>query len=294
MSPWLESLLDDLADERNWGYQLAGPLAAEPMAIAALALIGHGRTSQAEKAGRRLVDMQGADGGVFATAVKDAPAWTTGWAVLAWSALRRSFGVTSYSANISPALDWILAMHAHTSEKTSDMGHDTRLDGWPWVAGTHSWAEPTAVNVLALKAAGHAKHPRCREAVAMLIDRLLPDGGSNYGNTSVFGQFLRPHVEPTGLSMIAFAGERDASGRIERSLAWLERTLPTTAGGASLSYGILGLAAHHRRPPKADQWLAAAARKTSPSNNKPLRKALLALAAAQNSPFIFTRNHDTT
>ena len=281
MYPWLQSLLDDLADERNWAYQSAGPFAAEPAAIAALALIAHGRLGEAEKVCRRLAEIQAADGRVPATTAQDAPGWTTGWAVLSWSAIQKSLGAESYAGNVSRAIDWLLAMHGRTSEKSSDMGHDTRLDGWPWVPGTHPWAEPTAVNVLALKAAGNSSHPRCREAVAMLIDRLLPEGGCNYGNTSVFGQILRPHVEPTGLSMIVLAGECDASGRVERSLAWLERVLPTTAGGASLSYGIMGLMAHGRRPPKADEWLAAAARKATRNSNL-LRKSLLALAAVQN------------
>lgn len=280
---WLEPLLDELADERSWSYQPGGLLAAEPTAIAALALIAHGRASDTENACRRLADLQTADGSVPVVAAQAAPAWATGWVVLAWSAAQQSTGHSNYAGNISRAVDWILATHGRTSEKTIDMGHDTRLDGWPWVWETHPWIEPTAINVLALKAVGQAAHPRCREGVAMLIDRLLPEGGCNYGNTSVFGQFLRPHIEPTGLAMLSLASESDASGRIERSLAWLEHFIPTTAAAASLAYGIMGLAAHDRRPPQADEWLSAAARQTSPRNNSPLRKALLALAAGPDS-----------
>lgn len=314
---WLEPLLDDLADERFWSYQPGSALAAEPMAIAALALLAHGRTEPGERVCRRLADLQAADGSVRVTAAQPAPAWTTGWAVLAWTASRRSSGEAAHAGQISRAVDWILATHGQTSEKTADMGHDTRLDGWPWVGGTHPWTEPTAINVLALKAAAEYRicgvgvspaftkaggtptpqvgaHPRCREAVAMLIDRLLPEGGCNYGNTSVFGQCLRPHVEPTGLAMVALAGESDASRRIERSLAYIERVLPTTAGAASLAYGVMGLAAHDRRPAQADAWLCAAARQTSPNRNSPLRRALLTLAAAQKSPFIPAQKQEST
>ncbi|MBA4359013.1 MAG: hypothetical protein C0405_14955, partial [Desulfovibrio sp.] len=37
--------------------------------------------------------------------------------------------------------------------------HDTSLRGWSWTEGTHSWAEPTAMAMLALSAAGQREHP---------------------------------------------------------------------------------------------------------------------------------------
>src|SRR2546428_787916 len=80
----------------------------------------------------------------------------------------------------------------------------------------------TAMHVLALKAAGHRDHPRTREAVRLLIDRLLPGGGCNYGNTIVLGQELRPQLQPTGLAMLALAGETDPDGRVAMSLAYLK------------------------------------------------------------------------
>ena len=93
---------------------------------------------------------------------------------------------------------------------------------WPWVLGTHSWIEPTAFNVLALKAAGRGEHPRTREAVRLLVDRLLPTGGCNYGNTTVLGQQLRPHLAPTGLVLLSLAGEQINDSRIAKSLAYLQ------------------------------------------------------------------------
>ena len=96
------------------------------------------------------------------------------------------------------------------------VGHDTTLQGWPWVVGTHSWVEPTAINVLALRSAGQAGHPRCREAVKLLLDRQLPEGGWNYGNTTVLGHVLRPQVQPTGLALAALAGETDVRSKVQR------------------------------------------------------------------------------
>ena len=52
---------------------------------------------------------------------------------------------------------------------------------------------------------------------AVLLDRQLPGGGLNYGNTYVLGQLMRPHVQPTGIALLALAGEADASGRIAKT-----------------------------------------------------------------------------
>jgi hypothetical protein len=132
--------------------------------------------------------------------------------------------------------------------------------------------------LLALRHTGHQGHPRAREAVRLLFDRMLPQGGSNYGNTIVFGQALRPHLEPTGLSVLALAPETDGSERTARSIAYLAGALSAQTATASLSYGLLGLAAVGRWPDAADQWLAAAAQRTITRDPGAYKLALLALA----------------
>src|SRR5207302_5660581 len=107
--------------------------------------------------------------------------------------------------DVERAVKWILETRGEALPQTPEMGHNTTLVGWPWVEDTHSWIEPTAMHVLALKAAGRGDHPRTREAVRLLIDRLLVGGGCNYGNTVVMDQGLRPHLQPTGLAMLALA-----------------------------------------------------------------------------------------
>jgi hypothetical protein len=282
---WLNPLLDQLSDSANWSYQPGGAVAAEPLALAALAMTAHGRSQAAARACDRLAQMQAADGGLPAAGLS-ATCWPTGWAVLAWSQTDRR----KYREAISRAINCILSLHGRTMESLADVGHNPRLDGWPWVAGTHPWSEPTAINLLALKATGRAEHPRARDAVAMLIDRLLPEGGSNYGNTTVLGQMLRAHIEPTGLVTTALAGEVDSSGRLERSLDYLERLVGETRAAASLAYALLGLTAHNRRPKQADAWLAAAARESSSWQRSPLRKVLIALAATEWCPLTATGN----
>jgi hypothetical protein len=146
------------------------------------------------------------------------------------------------------------------------------------VQGTHSWVEPTALAVLALQASEMGRHPRTVEAVRLLNDRLLDDGGCNYGNTFVLGQELRPHVQPTGLCLWALAGVQQ-DPRIARSLDYLTEEVATQLATASLSYGLLGLAAHGRRPGGAETYLARAAERTLRRAPSAYRLALLALAA---------------
>ena len=126
----------------------------------------------------------------------------------------------------------------------------------------------------------HASHPRAREAIRLLVDRLLPDGGCNYGNTSVLGQFLRPHIEPTGLVLTALAGEPDQTGRIQRSLEFVASNVGPDTTAASLAYALIGLAAHDRWPKQADAWLADAATRTERWPGGLARRALLTLAAS--------------
>jgi hypothetical protein len=266
------------------------------MALAALALAATGRDAEAEPIRRKLAEGQAADGSLGITATEPSPKWPTGWAVLAWTCAGKNRPDASLRPDPRPpnpdprpdprdacrrAIDWLLSAHGHTWQRTAELGHDPSIDGWPWVEGTHPWIEPTAISLLALRAAGLTDHPRAREAARLLVDRLLPDGGCNYGNTSVFGQTLRPHVQPTGLALIALAGNTDTSGKIERSLAYLERTLPTTVGGESLAYGVMALTAHRRRPRSASQWLAVAQRKTTARFSAP-RQALLTLAGCED------------
>ena len=145
----------------------------------------------------------------------------------------------------------------------------------------------------------------------MLVERLLSRGGCNYGNTVVLGQELRPHVQPTGLAMLALAGQADSDGRIARSLDFLSANLSVETTSASLSYGLIGLAAHDRFPANASKWLQAAYRRTIARDGAAYKLALLSLAArAPNVPwshcrqkpknrhdpfnFAFEDSHDTT
>jgi hypothetical protein len=147
------------------------------------------------------------------------------------------------------------------------------------VEGTHSWVEPTAINLLALKACGAAGHDRSREAVRLLCDRAVPTGGWNYGNREVFGTPLRPHLQPTGLALAALAHEASAAPQIASAVDYLRTALSASVATASLCYALVGLAAHGHEPAQAAAWLECAAGRTFEQGGAPYQMALLALAA---------------
>ncbi|WP_425616022.1 hypothetical protein NA78x_005960 [Anatilimnocola sp. NA78] len=275
MAEWLQSVLEELAKAPACGYLPGQVAATEPSVIAALALLGHGQWDAAQPVLDYLARAQQTDGSVGVRQAEATPAWPTSLAIIAW----QQFDAVKHRERIDLAMKWLSAMHGEKLERSPEMGHNTQLDGWPWVEGTHSWLEPTAFALLAYRAAGQRTNARAAEAVRLLIDRQLPDGGCNYGNTIVLGQTLRPHVQPTGIAMLALAGESDPSGRLERSLTWLQWSLNTRSTATSLSWALHGLYAHGREVPQAEALLASAYERVKQHDQSPHKFALLALAA---------------
>ena len=114
--------------------------------------------------------------------------------------------------------------------------------------------EPTALTLIALRRTGHGDHVRSREAVRMLMDRQLPKGGWNYGNTAVYGQELHPQPENTGMALCALSGFVPKAD-IRRSIDYLgSRTLRVRAP-LSLGWGLLALGAWGERPAGARSWV---------------------------------------
>ena len=249
-----DSILDSLADSRNWGYREGELPAAEPLVWGSIALLGHERTKQAQPLLDELCKLQAPDGALGIYEGQAAPHWGTSLAVIAWSSALKSSkpsepaAAERYRAAVVRGCQFLIELKGATIKPSGEVTHNTMLVGWPWVESTHSWLEPTAFCFLALKAAGMRSHPRADEAVQLMIDRILPAGGCNYGNTIVLDQVLRPHIQPTGIVLLALAGEADRNERVLKSIAWLEQSIDENTTIGSLAFAAMGLAAHDRSP----------------------------------------------
>jgi hypothetical protein len=283
---WDDEAIERLSSAGPCGYSADGPPSAEPTALAAIALLGAGRGDKAKPHLQWLADNQINPGGsVPPLPGLGWPGWTTPLAIVAAVTSNAQSGESNF--RLSEAKQWLLSAEGKKLENVREIGHDGTLIGWPWVLGTHSWQEPTAWSVLALKSLGLAAHARTREGVRLLVDRLLPTGGCNYGNTYVLGQRLRAHLEPSGLALMALAGESSDDPRIPATIGYVAAALSDETTPVSLSYGLMGLTAHRQAPASAAAWLAAAYARTIKRQASPLTSALLVLAAqGEDCPLI--------
>lgn len=274
---WLESSADSTG---LLSLRPGGDPRTDAMAWAVMAWHAHGRN--AERAGAvcgRLSERQASTGAVGLIGREPSLAWPTPLALLAWNATGHD------QRAIERGAAFLLAITGRHYEPGPDavVGHNTALRGWPWVAATHSWVEPTAMALLALQRSGHGGHERAREAREMVLDRQLSGGGWNYGNTMVFGTELRPVVESTAMALAALADWVEAS-RVERSLDFLRAQLPALRTPLSLSWGII--ACDLWRSPWPDAALQIERAMARPVGQRPYNTVELGqlLVAASASP----------
>jgi hypothetical protein len=191
----------------------------------------------------QLKSEQATDGRMWMSRDNPDSFWPTALAVLAWQ------DAPTCAEAQKRAVHFLLettGVH-YRSQLPEVAAHDAALKGWPWVANTHSWIEPTVLSVVALKAAGHDRHERVQEARRMILDRQLPHGGWNYGNTFVFGRELRPMPESTGAALTGLAGHVEKRV-VARSLDYLQGAVSALRTPVSLGWALLGLAAWHKWP----------------------------------------------
>jgi hypothetical protein len=275
-----------------WSYRDGGAPAVEPTALAGLALAGvegcpHlgsrvagtiGVPAGARLGAAWLAGLQREDGSLPAMPGSSMPGWATAHALLFWSWLG------GFEDQRRRARDWLLRSSGQRSRPANEdrgvCGHDPTLIGWSWVAGTHSWLEPTATAILALCRDGWRDHTRVRQGLSLILDRAIPSGGWNYGNNVVFGQPLRPHPAPTGLALLALATcELRDCPTVPPALDYLRRALATTRAAVSVGWGVLGLKAHEACPREAEFWLADAYERCSGRPDATVGLSLLLLAS---------------
>lgn len=300
---WTALLADRLTastrPDGGWGYGPSRSAAPEPTALAVLALARRPETADAVRRGLEwLAEQQRPDGAVPLSPTATHVTWPTALAAVAWiragsagtlageqdSTMRD--GDPTHAQAARRAIDWLIRSRGQTTRhdrRISD--HDPSIVGWSWTPGTQSWVEPTAWAVLALRAAGQGAHVRAREGVRLLLDRALPQGGWNYGNTRVLANVLRPFPDNTGLALTALRGQPPGPP-IQAAIDYLRRELPGIRAPYSLGWAVIGLRAWGALPEDADDWLAQAAAHVSGGDLDVSGAALLLLAAAQPCPLI--------
>lgn len=284
VNDWITDVLDRLSEAPVSSYGTGMSPASEPTALAAMALASYGKCTEAAVALDWLVSIQTVEGSVGISAAEWQPRWPTSLAVLAWCTARHYSETNDrYDKSLRAAVQWLIRTRSKPQETNELIGHDTMLIGWPWMHGTHAWVQPTALAVMALKATSNGDNPRAREGIRILEDRQLPHGGWNYGNTIVLGHELRPHLEPSGMTLLALAGEPNAPAAFESSFRFVRESLSAGTPTASLCYCLMGLAAHGQEPAESQAWLTAAYGRTAARHSSGAKFALLALAAAGKS-----------
>ncbi len=186
----------------------------------------------------RLISDQLDNGSISASPQNPDAFWPTPLAILAWQ------GAAEYATYQSRALRFLLeTTGTHPPyDPDSPMGHDTSIKGWPWTTDTHSWVEPTALSLMALQASGYGQHKRAMEATDLLLNRQLPSGGWNYGNTTVFEKELRPMPEYTGVALQALAG-RVGRPVVAKSIAYLKHQIKSLSTPFALGWAVTALKA---------------------------------------------------
>lgn len=245
-------LTERILPEGGFGDRQNGTYRADATAWTILTLMATGTGSNLLDAARsHLATHQFGDGSICISPLHPQAFWPTALAVMAWQ------GSLVHRESQARAAQFLLQTTGrHWKKPANDIiGHNPAFKGWPWIAETHSWVEPTVLSMIALSTVGYGRHPRIEEAVQMLMDRQLPHGGWNYGNTSVFGQELHPAPESTGAALHALTGYV-ARQDVQRSLDYLCKEVTRLRTPIALGWSLLALNSWGNSPPNTTSLIA--------------------------------------
>jgi uncharacterized protein (DUF362 family) len=215
---------DDLAalacPSGGWGYAPNQPAHPEPTCLALLALSRRPeRFAAVIAAGRDWLHQCAAGDGTYRLGRGRPEAiWPTALVLFTQAALGDA------DDSLPQTAEALLSCKGRQADsKDQDISDiDDRLIGWPWAEGNFSWVEPTAWACLALQRIGQGRHPRVKEGLKLLRDRVLEQGGVNYGNRRIFGISLEPIPTPTALMLLALQGREEESD-LAASIEYLRR-----------------------------------------------------------------------
>ena len=186
----------------------------------------------------------------------------------------------------------LLEVRGITVEPAPMIRQDNSLQAWPWIDGTFSWVEPTALCLLLLKhRAANMRGPgadRIRVGEQVLTDRVCRDGGWNYGGSNVYGQELFPYVPTTALGLLAMQDRREDPA-VVRSLAHLRKDLVNERSAVALALAVIALRVYGAPTDEAHTLLAAALPASETiGSTLGMAMGLYAMTGAQDGDAAFT------
>ena len=110
----------------------------------------------------------------------------------------------------------------------------------------------------------------------MLLDRQLPKGGWNYGNTLVYGKELYPFPDTTGVALTALAGHA-SKDQVKGSIAYLRAQADQCHTPLSLAWTLFGLGAWGEFPTEGMAWVVETLKKQDKFG--PYRTSLMSILA---------------
>ena len=235
----------------GWGWTRGQNSTTECSSLALLALASLNDDKQALSIRRGLgwlTKRQNVDGSWPLNDSLTVGSWTTPMAMLVLDLWRE------YEPQAVRAGKWVLTQQGHRpgflanlllalSFKKKPVILNEELIGWPWMAGTFSWVEPTSYSLIALKRirrrlVGTNVDERIRQGESMIYDRMCDGGGWNYGNSMVYGEKLWPYADVTAIALIALQDHHDLmENRV--SFAALQNAIKTVNSGLALSWGAI-------------------------------------------------------
>ncbi|GBD08644.1 hypothetical protein HRbin22_00885 [Candidatus Thermoflexus japonica] len=282
-------LLQAQNPDGGWGYRFGSPSATEPTAAVLLALAPDPDAAPATEAARRwLRSAQRPDGGWGLDPEDEESGWMTAWGILGlarWD---------PHALEVARGVRWLIGLpvlRVEAAELTAEvrriLGIDPSLRGWPWRPGEASWAEPTALTLLAVHAAAaiEAYRDRVEEAVRYLIDRRCQGGGWNFGNPFMLGAYLPPRPHPTAWVLLALKALAPDAIRSEDREA-LRAEMHRDGGAMALALGQMALTALGAEDEEARERLRALQGPDGSWGQNPYVTALAVLAFRGGWPWL--------
>src|ERR671910_1100129 len=253
MDDLVERILNGQNHDGGWGFLPGKSSNTECTALCLLALHSLGAKQPVANTKRGLdwlLKRQRAEGSWPLSDSTDDGSWATALAIIA---LNRFPG---HQLQTRMASDWLLKQEGRTPgvlarlvgtfvSPSNAVALNPDLKGWPWIARTFSWVEPTSYALIALKqlrasVASSNLEERILQGEMMIYDRMCKGGGWNYGNSKVFGEALWPYPDVTAVALIALQDHQVRQAN-QKSLETLRRMMQEAESGLALVWGTISL-----------------------------------------------------